>query len=1304
MASIVMDVLTNIDERSAALGARKLEDQFKKSGVEAGESFGASLAAGMIGGFGKADFSSVTGILSSGVMTARAATAGNTLGAAYAAGIAGAAAVGIVAAAVKIGSAFEDINRQITLSTNATGGALEDLKSHADALVGSLDTTTKSLGTDMAVLAQRLHMEAGPALDQLTEHVEMLRDRFGQLNIQNLSAALVQFKVPAGEADNALASLTNSARAAGENVGQLIDSVAKVGDTLAEAGMSIGQSGAIVAQATEILGSPDKAVQSFGMALKAAAKEGESLEQFMPRVAASIQHYMELGDKANADAIANDVFGARKAVDAKRLVDDYMEVWRKGPDVYRANGAELTELEKKTATLENRWQQVRNKIEAALAPTALSVVDDVAGKMDEFIGFIDQHKEDLANLFKMAIDVIENTLTLLGEVASVLAKHPALVQAVATAFATWEAIKGVNAVVAGLKAISVTLGLLPAEAAAAGSGMLAALGPVAALAATIAGLFSMGGSAPGAAAAGGTPPSKQDATRGYAKAHGDQMPQGTAEWLAGKGPMPKEMAPYMNQASSGTPFFDAQGRPLDAAGQAWGGAPDKYAPGMPKSQAPPPPLAPGEAPPGTPEAGGPGEPALLTPGDLEGGGKGKKGKLPKEPEVPYGPGYGAPPAPGESPDAYRKQQELLERRHTVDEAQARLNQLEADNNATAEDIQKAKNKLLEAQSHLYESEEAQLGKHTAAMDEFGVKLDKDFGVSKGLAGIADNLVKFVAALAMAPAMGALGAVVQSSGVAGTGAKGLIGYGALSGAFGPEYMADGAGGPLSPSGGAGARGGGSRGSRSGSGGGGGGGGRGGWLGSMTRYSESGASEAGGGGAVGGAGGSPGPVIGSDMSAYGGGGVPIVQNPDGTWSSPNPEWQKLITRESGGRNVVQSGYVDANTGGNEAFGVFQITPGTWASHGGKGSVYSSSPVEQAIVAANILRGAPAGGDWGENIPGLHRENAGALLAGLGHGQADPDKPGYNGPMIPGITMPKGSYAQGGEIMIKAHEGEHVFSEQDVAAMGGQDEVYKFRSRLRSYDTGDAVTDPTSQIPGVAGMPAGGPYAKQSNPLMPTSIPPQMMPAGGSGATAIGGAPPPGGYGGGLPGGGGGAGGAATQGATAIGGSPPPVGAGAGASAIGGGAAAGAGAGAATMGIGIAAQIAMQEAQRAIQQVGTYAGIGVSALQQTFSMGTTKLSQGSWLNKIAGGLMGAQPSMPNVAGKHEGGSQPPGGPPPESALPSTPVAPPPGNIHSGDVNNTGVNIEHYHVTQGEDRAGADLSRHNTAGNAPPTGPDSR
>lgn len=64
-----------------------------------------------------------------------------------------------------------------------------------------------------------------------------------------------------------------------------------------------------------------------------------------------------------------------------------------------------------------------------------------------------------------------------------------------------------------------------------------------------------------------------------------------------------------------------------------------------------------------------------------------------------------------------------------------------------------------------------------AFAQLGAGLDKDFGVSKGLAGMADNLVRFIGKLATAPLVGALTQITGGKSVSETG-SGLLG------AFGP----------------------------------------------------------------------------------------------------------------------------------------------------------------------------------------------------------------------------------------------------------------------------------------------------------------------------------------------------------------------------------------------------------------------------------------------------------------------------------------------------------------------------------------
>ncbi|WP_197381876.1 hypothetical protein [Mycolicibacterium mengxianglii] len=67
----------------------------------------------------------------------------------------------------------------------------------------------------------------------------------------------------------------------------------------------------------------------------------------------------------------------------------------------------------------------------------------------------------------------------------------------------------------------------------------------------------------------------------------------------------------------------------------------------------------------------------------------------------------------------------------------------------------------------------------------------------------------------------------------------------------------------------------------------------------------------------------------------------------------------------------------------------------------------------------------------------------------------------------------------------------------------------------------------------------------------------------------------------------------------------------------------------GAGAGAQMAMKLGNRAIAQIGRYAGIGVSGFLETVLPAGSELAGKSWLTRLAGGLSGARPALPNMAG---------------------------------------------------------------------------
>lgn len=158
-----------------------------------------------------------------------------------------------------------------------------------------------------------------------------------------------------------------------------------------------------------------------------------------------------------------------------------------------------------------------------------------------------------------------------------------------------------------------------------------------------------------------------------------------------------------------------------------------------------------------------------------------------------------------SSSLYGAESSFLDARHKLAEKRARLAQLEHDATATEQDVLDARNdviealrdqqqselRLQEARAEIFTKQGKQFKSWLSELGEIGASLDQDFGISKGLAGIAENITKFIANLAAAPLLGQLGASQIAAGYkpgeAGQGAFGML---AASGALGPQYQIQG----------------------------------------------------------------------------------------------------------------------------------------------------------------------------------------------------------------------------------------------------------------------------------------------------------------------------------------------------------------------------------------------------------------------------------------------------------------------------------------------------------------------------------
>ncbi len=578
-----------------------------------------------------------------------------------------------------------------------------------------------------------------------------------------------------------------------------------------------------------------------------------------------------------------------------------------------------------------------------------------------------------------------------------------------------------------------------------------------------------------------------------------------------------------------------------------------------------------------------------------------------------------------------------------------------------------------------------------ALGEFGLEIDKDFGISKGLGGIAENITKFIASLAFAPAFGAMRgaqAALGFPGGEGTG-YGLAGAAAVSRGY---YK----GGPMDPNAQQGVP-------QQGSGY------------APSAYTASYSQPVGPQSEGVGYGTGPANVKRSDIKGINLSTIPVAAQQyannciDAAAQIILSANGVQLTQDQIEQTIKRGGSIDSLASGLNKLdptGGYVPIP---ASGGSPEALLSS--VQDSINKGNgsVLNVAPGSSIAGQNFPYGHfiavtgydpttgrinlsdtakgtmysvtpgeafqASKGRGLVAGRGVAQGPGARPQPTpGPILGPypVTLPK--FATGGEVPIMAHSGEHVLTREDVAALGGQSGVYNFRRSLHSYEVGGAIPrtpfspdpfDPSNNVgipiparptspkdvtnPTDLGSLLGvGDNAPQSAPPPPAPPVPPVAPTPPPGPLAAE-APavsvpavlpetvlPPG---------------VQTPGAVIGAQVEAPEGYGGGFEFTGGGLAGLAAQGlmmAATSGAGMGAmaggggggaasaiaslgmETAIKLGQRGIEYGAQVAGIATQGALETFlPAGGSELASNNWLTRIIGGVVGAAPAMANLAG---------------------------------------------------------------------------
>lgn len=534
--------------------------------------------------------------------------------------------------------------------------------------------------------------------------------------------------------------------------------------------------------------------------------------------------------------------------------------------------------------------------------------------------------------------------------------------------------------------------------------------------------------------------------------------------------------------------------------------------------------------------------------------------------TPGVPGLALGPAgPVDAQQVFDAESSLLRAKNNLEQDRLKVIQLEQKGNADQLEILRAKNQVQEderaytsAQMKLAEAQRGTVKKmkgFTDEMGEIGAKLDADFGASKGLGGLAENLTKFVANLAFAPMLGQLSAISAAN--PSKGGYGIMGILGAQGVFGQQFTG----------------------------------------------------------------------IAQDSSYAASGMGPAAIRPGGGFGS------------------------DAALLANVPSGRYEQTQ---AADLTKGLGDCSSAVEDLV---NIMDGRPTGGRSMATGNAAEWLTAHGFMPGMG-GLGD-FRVGYNSGHMQ-ATLPGGTPFNWGSDASAANRG--------IGGTGADDPAFTSHY-YRPMGSGAGMTMPSPPAPGYA--PLAGNALTNPGLTNPAPSPNPFMGMGGAGGPtgpAQGLSPSGQQYGGVTPASGSGKGGVGmTPGGTLD-------------TAIG---MAASGLDLLAPGAGQAAQTGIKLANRAIQYGGQVAGIGVQGLMDTFlPTGGSELANKSWITKIVGGIAGAAPALPNMAGKSTA---------PQNQNQEDPNAP-----KNQGGNTTNITVNNNRAT--EDGTGRDIAYHQQAQNQAP------
>ncbi|MEZ0357336.1 transglycosylase family protein [Mycobacterium sp. SA01] len=296
----------------------------------------------------------------------------------------------------EIGETWEGVNRKLQATTTATGEDLEGLKDVIGSVGAHTAASFETIEAATAVLAQRTGLRGG-ALQQLVTDFADAGEMLGKaIDPGAFSAAMAAMNVPFSQADQWLNSLFNISRQTSVPLGELVTTLRENGAALHEFGLDAMPVASLLAQMQANGINAQQAMRGLQSVSKEAAKDHETLAQYLKTVVAGMVAAKDTGDRIAENGWAAKL--GRGAVQFEAAVDQgILSVESLGSAFDNLPTDGISDVYDRTATLSDKIAELGHEINVDLMPVGEAITENLGGAFDKLSSWVNTHGPEIVD-------------------------------------------------------------------------------------------------------------------------------------------------------------------------------------------------------------------------------------------------------------------------------------------------------------------------------------------------------------------------------------------------------------------------------------------------------------------------------------------------------------------------------------------------------------------------------------------------------------------------------------------------------------------------------------------------------------------------------------------------------------------------------------------------------------------------------------------------------------------------------------------------------------------------------------------